>query len=567
MTSTTAPVPTQEPERNEPPFSPAILEEMLKLLVKSVRAHQLYLPNNPIHINALEAVRAAFTPIWDRVDEFALGFTETAIRWEGQVVLDEPTKSGDSLPWLFFKDGIREIRIIRGFEQHELRALLDLIQRARKASPEEDDLLTMLWEQDFEFLRYQYVDLALEQAPSIEGEPVPPDARVDAAAIQEEVQQSLDRTGVVSLDDFDATLYFLDEKEIEYLRDAVALEYQVDLRRNVLATLFDIFEQQGDPQIRDEVCTILDNLMLHLLSAMQFSAVAYLLREATATAQKVQNLVPAHTVRLAALPDRLSAPEALSQLLQSLDEAAELPPQDELGELFQYLRGSALGTILSWLSRAQNPRVRILVEQAAERLAAGNTGELVKLILSPDRAVALEAIRRAGALRTAAASAPLAKVMGGPDAQLRLAAVQALGEIGSPTALQGLEKAVDDPDRDVRIATVRALAARAHRTALPRIEAVVKAKAIRDADLTEKMAVFEAYGTLCGDAGVPVLADMLNGKGFLGRREDPELRACAAMALGRIGSARAVEALRQASTEKEILVRNAVNRALRGGAA
>ena len=42
----------------------------------------------------------------------------------------------------------------------------------------------------------------------------------------------------------------------------------------------------------------------------------------------------------------------------------------------------------------------------------------------------------------------------------------------------------------------------------------MKGKAVRDADLTEKMAFFEAYGALCGDAGVPHLDAILNGKGL-----------------------------------------------------
>ena len=78
------------------------------------------------------------------------------------------------------------------------------------------------------------------------------------------------------------------------------------------------------------------------------------------------------------------------------------------------------------------------------------------------------------------------------------------------------------------------------------------------------MAFFEAYGALCGDAGVPLLDGMLNGKGFLGRRDEPEIRACAAMALGRIRSPLAQDALSRASGDKEALVRNAVKRALRG---
>jgi HEAT repeat protein len=139
-----------------------------------------------------------------------------------------------------------------------------------------------------------------------------------------------------------------------------------------------------------------------------------------------------------------------------------------------------------------------------------------------------------------------------------------LMQIGSPGALQGLERAIEDSDRDVRISAVRALGAAVYRPALPRLESVVKGKAIREADLTEKMAFFEGYGALSGEAGIPLLDALLNGKGFLTRREDPEIRACAAMALGRVGTARALEVLRKASTEKDVVVRGAVARALKG---
>src|SRR5262249_12612549 len=176
-------------------------------------------------------------------------------------------------------------------------------------------------------------------------------------------------------------------------------------------------------------------------------------------------------------------------------------------------------------------------------------------------------IRRAGAMKSAAAVAPLGKRTSDRDPGTRLAAVQALAEIGSAGALQWLERAVEDEDRDVRVAVARSLAARADRPALPRVEALVKGKALREADLTERMAMFEAFGALSGDAGIPLLDKILNERTFLGKREDPELRACAAMALGRIGTDKATESLRKAANEKEVIVRNAVSKALRGGQA
>jgi HEAT repeat protein len=212
-------------------------------------------------------------------------------------------------------------------------------------------------------------------------------------------------------------------------------------------------------------------------------------------------------------------------------------------------------------------RLKGVLETAAGRLAAQNTAELVRLIGASNHAVALEAIRRAAALRTSAAVAPLARAVQDGDAALRLAAVQALAEIGSAGAMQALEKSVEDVDRGVRVAASRAIAARVHRPALPRLEAVVRGKKVREADRTEMLAHFEAYGALCGDAGVPLLDEMLNGKSMFGRREEPELRACAAMALGRVGTTRAQDALRKAGSEKDAVVRNAVNRALRTGPA
>jgi len=116
----------------------------------------------------------------------------------------------------------------------------------------------------------------------------------------------------------------------------------------------------------------------------------------------------------------------------------------------------------------------------------------------------------------------------------------------------------------VRIVAVRAMGARNARAALPRIEAAIKGKDLRDSNLTEKMAFFEAYGLLCGDAGVPLLDGLLNAKGFMGKKDDSEIRACAAMALGKVNSPKATDSLSRAAGEKDVIVRNAVSRAIRG---
>ncbi|HEU4642000.1 MAG TPA: HEAT repeat domain-containing protein [Gemmatimonadaceae bacterium] len=567
---TSFPAATETPELPELPVPQQLVEEMLRHLARAVKTHQLYLPNNPIYQRAIENLRGAFAPIWGGTAELVLHISEAEFRWLGRTVQHE-TSRAESLPWLFFKDGVRELIFRQGVENDELLVLLDILQRVRKASPDEDDLLTLLWEQEFAYLRYRFIDIAIDGVvPPAPSETASADRNIPLVEVQQEAEeeQTPERQGIVRMEDLDAALYFLDEHEIDYLRAEVQKEQGTDLRRNVLAILLDVLEVQTAPAVRMEAAAILEQFMLHLLSTGDYGGVAYLLGEVEALQRTLAEATDEVRARLARLPENLSDAGVLSQLLQSLDDSEKIPPQEELDALFQQLRPSTLGTVLGWLRQAQSRELRTALERTAARMASMNTAEMLKLIASEDPHIALEAIRRAADLRSPAAVANLAKVVGSGPVELRQAAAQALSEIASPGAARALEGALDDPDRDVRVTAVRALGARGHRAALPKVEAVVTGKAVREADLTEKMAYFEAFGQLAGDAGIEQLDALLNGRSMLLRRRiDPEIRACAALALGRIGSARALETLRRAAEDKDVRVRSAINRALRGGAA
>ena len=99
-------------------------------------------------------------------------------------------------------------------------------------------------------------------------------------------------------------------------------------------------------------------------------------------------------------------------------------------------------------------------------------------------------------------------------------------------------------------------------TAAPALQALVTSKGIREADLTEKIAIFESYGLLGGAGATDVLRELLNKKGFLGRREPSQIRASAARALGKGGLPGAHEALLAAQRDTDAVVRTAVRQAL-----
>jgi len=565
--TTSVPPKSEEHELDEPSFPVVYVVDLLKAFVKAVRAHQLYLPNNPMHARSLEAVREAFATLWKQTDEIDLHVVETRLEWEGRVVLDEHERTSDNIAWLLYKDGIRELKMLKGFEEEELGVFFNLLQRVRKATDDDDDLLTLMWEREFVTLQYRYVDLTQESGPGVESMERAEQKEKILSPAQAEAGLESTKSSIAKMDDFDATLYFLDDREVEYLQGEIKREFSADLRPAVIASLLDTFENQKDATTREEICGLLDYFLLILLSTAQYRNAAYLLREASVTANRAPEILDTQKQRLTQLGELMSDPKPLGQLLQALEDSPLRAPQHELDELFGILQARALETILSWIGRSTNPSLKVLLEVAAGRLASNNSGELIRLIGSDDEAVVIEAIRRAAALKSPAAVPALGKMLTVGESDMRFAAVTALTEIGSAGAMQMLERALADEDREVRIVAVRAIGSRNARAALPRIEAAIKGRDLRDSNLTEKMAFFEAYGLLSGDAGVTLLDGLLNAKGFMGKKDDSEIRACAAMALGKINSAKAMDALNRAAGEKDVIVRNAVSRAIRGGTA
>jgi hypothetical protein len=316
----------------------------MQILSKGIRATQLYLPNNPVYQRAVDNIRGAFRQIWQATEDLVFDIGETELRWEDNVVYSQEQRS-ESIAWTLFKDGVRSLSFRPGVEETEIVRFLGVLQQARNLQADApDDLLTLLWAQDFQLISYTFRELVTENAVPIEaGAAVP---STPPAQLRQQVQEEAPpprREGLVSIDDFDTTLYFLEDAEVDYLKRDVEREYSQDLRRNVLSMLFDLLELQTYSTVRAELLSITENFIPYLLGAGDFRSVALILRETRTVLERARELIPEHRQTLEALPARLSQADALSQLLQSLDEAAVHPTEDDLAELFEELRPDARG--------------------------------------------------------------------------------------------------------------------------------------------------------------------------------------------------------------------------------
>lgn len=531
----------------------ADVQEVARGFAKALRTHLLYEGHSPALDRFVETLRERFATLWERLPYLILQVEESALIWEGTAAYTGEER--DNLAFSLYKDGVRELTFQPGFEGDDLTAFLELLARIHRLRADEEDLLTLLWEHDWGYFRYRYVE------PLSEGVKIPEGGEGAAGRASQPPREDPAPLSTVSTEDFREALYFLDEGEMRRLEAELDREMHRDLWTDVLNALFDRLED-GEAERQGTVVEICGDLLPTLLGAARLQTASYMLGELVRIATS-RRMPPPVMRAVRGLFDQMARADTVAELARIVDEAGEGLSREHLSSLLSFFPPESLGPLLRAGESAASEHARAALMGAAERLAGANAAALRGFASDADPGVAAGAARLIGRLRVTEAAADVARLLARPEPRLRLAAVEALQELRSPTASGALEGALEDADREVRVAAARAIAALRWTAARARLEAALDSKRLREADLTERIAFFEAYGGLTGAEGVPLLDKVLNGKSWLGRRESGEMRACAALGLGRIRHPAADKALASAAADTDPVVRNAVGRAIR----
>ncbi len=552
------------------------VKELFVCLSKALRAQQLYDANNPVYQRFFSQFGEALSSLWKQVDRLQIQVEEDRFTWMGEEVYRQGARS-DSLAFLLFKDGIREFTIHQGLEEHELAAFLQVLNRARDLRPEGDDLLTVLWETDLQYFTYTYVDLLAEgvDLPSVgEGfkggfEKILEQELGDRPGEEEGEEAGGEEggpaPGQVSAEDFNPTLYSLDPSERARIEVEIREELDRDLRTGVLSALFDRVEEPRFPERQTEILGLFGTLLPNFLSRGALSSAGAILEEVSRLLAAEGALQPEQRAKAEEILDEVSGTDALQELVQAIQDGTISPQPAELASFLRFLRSRALEPLLRASEETGDRRIKTIIQEAVRVIAQRYREAVIDCIRSSDSIVAAGACALAGAIQLAEAGPAVADLLGHDSPKVRMAAVEAAVALKASTAVGALQEALSDSDREVRIAAARGLGTLRFAPSAPYFREIIQSRAIRQADVSEQIAMFESFGLLRDVEGVPILDELLNGRGFLGRKESGDIRACAALGLGKMGTPEAVEALEKAKDETDPVVKTAVNRALRGG--
>lgn len=535
--------------------------DVVSTLAKTLRAHRLYQGEGPSYERFMNLLRDKLSDLWeDGAPDLCLEVRDDRLATRGCEVYREERRS-DSLAFMLHRDGLREITLYPGIETEEMGRLVAILNRVHAlAGDSEDDLVTLLWDQDLSYLRYRYVDTLGDGTDLPEqGGYSAPDT-VDTESVQAEADAAPE--GVVSTDSFQESLHFLEIPELRALRAEIDREMRRPVWRDVLNALFDRLED-ASPQRTVEITEVLVHVLPAVLARGDMALAAETAAVLALNGGLSAEVPPAVRALVRSTFRTLAEREPIEQLVTTLEDSPNPPDPEALAAFLAHLPAEAMEVLLPRQNSTVRTEVREGLTSGVRMLAERHPHETHRLLTHADPSVLCPAVRLAVRVGGREVAGAVAKLLHHRSPDVRRSAIDALGELGSGEAGDALMEALEDRDREVRIAAARTLQALRFAPAREPLRALTTSRKVRERDLTERIALFEAYGSLAGADAVAELGELLNGRGWLGRRHAAEHRACAALALGRLGHASARTALESAARDADPVVRNAVSRALR----
>jgi HEAT repeat protein len=553
-----------------------LARDLMRSFVKSIKAFRFYPSDNPILKGFKELVPKKFNFFLNKYNSLVFQIGEYDLSFKGKV-LYENSDVKTSLAFLFFKDGLRELRFMRGLEEWEIQGLIDIIAQSDRINQLEDDFVTLLWEKDFVHIGYLATDEFLDESPVLVPESVDQfrkDLVFKPAAHRVEVDLLEEDAGGVDLDNAlsklieelhsfvsNPSVYSLTPDEVERLRKEVAEEVDPTFVFNVIDTLFEILALEKEPEPYQNAVNILNKILDALLTLGEFQKASDLLKRFYKNF-KTSGLLDWQTEILRKFIFEAGEEERIERIGRVLEREEEIRLEDVTGYL-ALLQRNSVKPLIKLLGERKKSKTRRVICDALSQIGR-NAIELFTPFMDDPRWYLVRNITYIlGRIGKEESLPYLQKAFNHQEVRVRREVIQALGLIGGPKAVGLLVKALTDEDARIRSMAAINLGKVGKKTGLVPLLEAVQSKEFQKRDPSEIKAFFDAIGMLASNESIPVLRQLLERKSWFGRGKTEEIRIGAANALAVIGTPEANAILMSGKDSKDESIRDACLQALR----
>jgi HEAT repeat protein len=522
--------------------------EVINALIKAKRTFRMYPENNPMYAKTVDDTYLRFKNFFDYKNELVLKIKQNEIFCDSEQVYSNPHKE-DNLALFFFKDGLREISFKKGFSMKELEEFLKILTVDYDRDVMDDDVVTLLWEKDFQDIKYVVDESFLVEDEDYETAAV--NEAKDRAAEDDDLSRAyadaFKEEGVK-----DVSIVPLTDKDLHILVKELEKDTYNKLDKLITIIFEMIYQAEDKSDYEDSVRFIND--------ALEFSLRHGEIETVLDIVKRVKDVVDLPSTSseirgyLTMVFSFLGSDTAIKLLGEYLDSGTEVD-EKILDEYVKFLDKNAIQPFITILGELKSIPARKSVINALITLGKKDIQGLAKGLYDSRWYVVRNMIYILGKVGDKKAVDYLLKSVNHSDIRVRKEVIKALGELGTQGVIQTLRDCLDDPDNQIRTAAARALGNMKSVAAKNIILQKVSNKEFMKNDFNEKKEFYEVLSHWKDNDVVEFLLRTLRKKAFFKRAVNDENRACAAYCLGLIGSKDALPLLYKVRDSSNKLLR------------
>ncbi len=530
------------------------LKDFINHLIKAKKNIRLYPENNPVYMKTLEEIYSYLENLLETDEDLVFHIKQFEILHDGEVIYRNEDKD-ESLALFFFKDGIRELRFKKGIPLEEVEDFLKIISTDFERQMVDDDIVTLMWERDFQYIQYVVDDTILIEDETYEEEAVKQVKKaVSGADVMKAYQEAfgIEKPSEVSI-------VPLTNEDIKSIVQQIEEEDE-DKSLKLIHLLFEMLFYASGKGEYEELVRYIKETFNYAISRGNIETVIYGLEKLKQSLQ--EKIYPAEiNSLLKGVEYYINSSQFIRLFGETLDAGVEFE-EKELYRLASLMGKESITHFITILGELQNISSRKTVIKLLTEIGKKDLSLLAKGLHDRRWYVVRNVIyimRQIGNRRIIDYITPLIKH---PDKRVKKEVLSALGELGSAGTVQLLKDCLYDEDESVRITAVRSIGMLDSPLSKKVILETIQDKRFKDRGVAEKKEFFKALSKWKDTDTVDYLISLLKKRSFFRKARVEEMKAMAAYALGLIGAKEAKELLEKYRNSKNPLLRENIEFAL-----
>ena len=461
----------------------------------------------------------------------------------------------------FYRDGVRILVFRNGIdEQQLLDFVLICLTNFHSAEYMYEDMVSLLWKQDFGHIEYVVVDTVAVGTETEE------EARAEVDKIVNYLYQRLtsksdDHVAFarISLEDLEIELDDVEQakgvvikgtpatpEEKGRIQDELDEEKENKMLPKLVVILFKLLEDELDQDLGQALEEVFIQLLDSFLIHEDFRGINQMLHKFQSLKRK--SLPAANLARLeqieSAFVTRMGETERLDQVTQIIDAMAQIKEPQEVYRYLTRLDDQAILQLLQALEKMERVDARRLVCDALATLGKNQLDVFVRRLSSKKANLVRDMLYIIDKLNPPDRLKIIARLLDHPNLAIRLEALSIIGAMGEDSSRAYVLKALEDSEMQMRITAARMLPNYDLKMATKTLLAIVERQDFPKRDNKEQAALFAALASTNTPEAMGWFRDQIRATSLMGRKKLAEHKRTVVTGLAMSGSISAFKLLK-----------------------